>query len=265
MTTWEFPVTGPISLEARLPSGSITVNAEPVAVATVTLSSARSGQRGEQLIAASTVEFDGGTLTITVPDRVRLLSSTPLDLVVQLPPGSSCVLYAASAEVRCSGEFGSLDIRTASGDVTAQQAAGPVNISTASGDVQLGEAAGEVRLSTASGDASVRRARGDVTVNSASGDLLIGRADGSAKVRSASGDVRIECMTAGRGEVTTASGDVSIAVPGGVGVYLDLSAMTGDVRSDLAPADSDGDAELSLHCRSISGDVHVTHAHVAAG
>jgi len=61
------------------------------------------------------------------------------------------------------------------------------------------------------------------------------------------------------------SGDVSIAVPGGVGVYLDLSAMTGDVRSDLAPADSDGDAELSLHCRSISGDVHVTHAHVAAG
>lgn len=175
------------------------------------------------------------------------------------------MLHAASADVRCSGEFGSLDIRTASGDVTAQQAAGPVSISTASGDIRLDEAAGEVRLNTASGDASVRRARGDVTVNSASGDLLIGRAEGSAKVRSASGDVRIECMTAGRGEVTTVSGDVSVAVPAGVGVYLDLSAMTGDVRSDLAPADSDGDAELSLHCRSISGDVHVIHAHTAAG
>jgi len=263
MTTWEFPAPEPISLEARLPAGNITVRAEPISTATASLTS-RSGKRGEELIAATTVEFEAGTLTVHVPDRVRLLSNTSLDLVVQLPPGSFCVLNAASADIRCSGELGSLDAHTASGDVTAEQVAGQVSISTASGDVRLDEGGGTVQVSTASGDVAVGLALGEAAVTSASGDLTIGRAEGSVKVRTASGEVRIEHITAGRGEVTTVSGDVSIAVPAGVGVYLDLSAMTGDVRSDLEPADGAGDAELSLHCRSVSGDVHVSRAARAA-
>jgi hypothetical protein len=266
MTNWEFPAPGPVALEARVPAGSITVNAEPVTTATVSLTSPSAAKRGTELIAATAVEFDNGTLSITVPDRVRLLSSTPLDLVVQLPAGSSCVLNAASADIRCSGELGSLAASTASGDVMAERVAGQSSIKTASGDVRLDEAAGDVEVNTASGDVRLGRAGGDVTVNAASGDLSIGRADGSAKIRSASGDVRIDYITAGRGEVTTVSGDVSIAVPAGIGVYLDLSAMTGDVSSDLEPADSDSDARLSLHCRSISGDVRVVRAaHAAAG
>jgi len=260
MTTWEFPAPGPITLEARLPAGSITVHAEPVTTATVSLTSAHADKRGDELIAAATVELAAGTLTVTVPDRVRLLSSTPLDLVVRLPLGSSCVLNAASADVRCSGELGSLNARTASGDVTVERTAGQVSINTASGDVRLDDAAGAVQVSTASGDTGIGRAGGDVTVNSASGDLTIGSAEGSAKVRSASGDVRIDRITAGRGEVTTVSGDVRIAVPAGIGVYLDLSAMTGDVSSDLEPADSNSEAGLSLHCRSVSGDVRVVRA-----
>ena len=260
MTTWDFPVPGPISLEARLPAGSITVSAEQATTATVSLTSPRAGNRGGELIAATTVEFEAGTLSVTVPDRVRLLSSTPLDLAVQLPRGSSCLLKAASADIVCRGELGSLDASTASGDVTAERVAGQVSIKTASGDIRIDDAAAATAVHTASGDARIGRAGGDVTVNSASGDLSIDRAEGSATVRSASGDVRIDCIIAGHGEVTTVSGDVSIAVPGGVGVYLDLSAMTGDVRSDLAPTQSDSDAGLSLLCRSISGDVHVTRA-----
>ncbi len=259
MTTWEFPAPKPISLEAKLPAGRVTVRAEPVTTATVTLTS-RSGRRGEDLIAATTVEFDAGALTVQVPDRVRLLSSTPLDLVVQLPSASSCTLKAASADIRCSGELGSLDARTASGDITAELVTGRASINTASGDIELDEAGDTLRVTTASGDTRIGRAGGEVTANSASGDLAIGIAAGSAKIRSASGDVRIDCITAGRGDVNTVSGDVSIAVPAGIGVYLDLSAMTGEVRSDLEPADSDGDATLSLHCRSISGDVRIARA-----
>jgi hypothetical protein len=263
MTTWEFPAHEPISLVAKLPAGSITVHAEPVTTATVTLTS-RSGRRGDDLIAATTVEFGAGMLTVQVPDRVRLLSSTPLDLVVQLPAASSCALNAASADVRCSGELGSLDLRTASGDIAVALVSGEAIINTASGDIELDEAGGAVRVSTASGDVGIGRAGGELTVNSASGDVAVGIAADSAKLRSASGDVKIDCIAAGRGEVTTVSGDVSIAVPAGIGVYLDLSAMTGDVRSELEPADSDGDAALSLHCRSISGDVRITRAARAA-
>ena len=69
-----------------------------------------------------------------------------------------------------------------------------------------------------------------------------------------------EPITAGRGEINTVSGDISVAVPAGIGVYLDLSTLSGDARSDLEPAGSDGDAGLSLVCRSVSGDVRVIRA-----
>jgi DUF4097 and DUF4098 domain-containing protein YvlB len=264
MTTWEFPAPDPINLEAKLPAGSVTVSAEQITTAMVSLTPARSDKRGEELIAATTVEFDAGTLTVSVPDRVRLLGSTPLNLTVRLPRASSCQLKTASADIRCSGEIGSLDASTASGDVTVEQVAGLARISTASGDVRLDGAAAAAEVSTVSGDADIVRAGGDVTVTSVSGDVSVGRADGSAKVRSASGDVRIDCIKAGRGEANTVSGDISIAVPAGIGVYLDLSAIAGDVRSDLEPAGSDGAADLSLHCRSVSGDVRVARAARAA-
>jgi DUF4097 and DUF4098 domain-containing protein YvlB len=260
MTTWEFPVSDPIILEATLPSGSIKVIAGPVTTATVSLTPSRSGKRGEELIASTTVEFDAGRLTVTVPDRLRLLSSTSLDLTVHLPSGSSCQLKTASADISCTGELGSLDARTASGDVTADQVTGSASINSASGDVRLDDAAAMVQVNTASGDTEIGRAGHDVTVNSASGDLRIRRAEGSASARSASGDVRIDSISAGRGEINTVSGDITIAVPAGIGVYLDLSALSGDVRSDLEPAGSDGDATLSLKCRSVSGDVRVTRA-----
>lgn len=260
MTTWEFPVSDPIILEATLPAGGITVTAGPVTTATVSLVPSRSGKRGEELIADTTVEFDAGKLTVTVPDRLRLLSSTSLDMTVQLPTGSSCQLKTASADIRCTGEIGSLDARTASGDVNVERVTGSASINTASGDLRLDDAAAEVRVNTASGDAEIGRAGGDVTVNSASGDLTIRRAEGSARARSASGDVRIDSITAGRGEINTVSGDISVAVPAGIGVYLDLSTLSGDARSDLEPAGRDGDAGLSLLCRSVSGDVRVTRA-----
>ena len=99
-----------------------------------------------------------------------------------------------------------------------------------------------------------------MTLNSASGDLRVSRADGSAAARSASGDVQIASMSSGRADLSTVSGDIKVAVRPGIGVYLDLFAMSGDVRSDLNATGEDGEAALTLHCRSISGDVHVTQA-----
>jgi DUF4097 and DUF4098 domain-containing protein YvlB len=264
MTNWEFPVSGPITLDARLPAGDIQVTAMPTEMATVSLRAASGSKRGQQLIDEAEVTFDAGTLTVTVPERIRLLSSTSLDLVVQLPTGSDARLRAASADVHCSGELGGLEVKSASGDVRAELVTGPVRVDTASGDVQLGDVTGDVRVTTASGDADIQHAGGNVTMNSASGDLRVVRADGSAAARSASGDVQIASMASGRADLSTVSGDIRVAVQPGIGVYLDLFAMSGDVRSDLAAEGAEGNAALTLHCRSISGDVHVTQAAAAS-
>ena len=259
MSSWEFPVTEPIRLHAQIPAGDIRVIAEPGAtVATVSLSGR--GRRSDQLIEETEVSFTGGTLSVLTPDKIRLLSNVSLDLVVHLPEGSSAELRAASADIRCEGELSGLQAKTASGDITAGTVTGAVQLTSASGDVRFGAAGGDVRVKTASGDVQVERAGGDLTAESASGDVHAGEVGGSARIRTASGDARIGSVRAGEADVNTVSGDITVGVPAGVGVYLDLSSMTGDVRSDLAAAEVSNGAELTVSCRSISGDIRVSTA-----
>jgi hypothetical protein len=51
-----------------------------------------------------------------------------------------------------------------------------------------------------------------------------------------------------------------VGVPPGRGVYLDLSSVSGTVSSELNPAEEADAPEMSLECRSISGDVTVSRA-----
>jgi DUF4097 and DUF4098 domain-containing protein YvlB len=166
----------------------------------------------------------------------------------------------ASADISGIGELASLDARTASGDVTAALVSGPARVVTASGDVWLEEVTGEVAANTASGDLRLLRAGGDVTVTTASGNVRIGSCGGSANARTVSGDVRIDGIGSGRPELNSVSGDVTIGVVPGASVYLDIFSLSGRVSSELGPADRDGEAELHVKCRSISGDVRVTRA-----
>jgi DUF4097 and DUF4098 domain-containing protein YvlB len=102
------------------------------------------------------------------------------------------------------------------------------------------------------------RAGGEAEVQTASGDVWIEHAGASVWAHTASGDVRIGAIAAGRGDIATVSGDIWVAVPAGIGVYLDLSAISGDVRSELEPSGAGGDADLTLVCRSVTGDVLVS-------
>lgn len=233
MASWEFPAEDPVSLRLRVPDGSVTVTAARTAMATVTLDANGPFRGGDAT--GTRVEFDHGELSVIAADRASLT------VTVELPEGSLCTMHTVSADVRCHGELGALHIHTASGDVSAGRVTGATEIVTASGDVYLGEGT-EISLKTASGDIALGRASGVVSVNTASGDVRIGETSGS------------------RTEVTATSGDVSVAVAPGAGVYLDLWTMSGDVSSELDPAEETSAADMTVTCRSISGDVRITRA-----
>ena len=241
MASWEFPTSDPIDLQVRIPAGSITVTAVPTQVATVTLHPAHAGGKNEKFLDATRVEFDQGTLSVIAPERSGQGHSTSIDATVELPEGSSCLADTASADVRCTGELSAADIRTASGEVSAERVSGLARVGTASGDVHLG-AASEINAETASGDLSIERADGDVAVRTASGDVQIASASGK------------------RVDIKATSGDISVAVTAGIGVYLDLSTLSGTVSSELEPSGESGSADMTLQCRTISGDVQITRA-----
>jgi Putative adhesin len=239
MTTWEFPTSDPVDLQVRIPAGDITVTAVPAQVATVRLEP--SGGQGERLLAAMRVEFDEGLLSVIAPDRSGLLRHGSVDAAVELPEGSSCLVDTASGAVSCTGDLSAVDLRAASGDVSVERVSGLARIKTASGDMYLGAAA-------------------EVDVTTASGDLAIERADGDVAVRTASGDVQIASAAGKRVDIKATSGDISVAVTPGIGVYLDLSTLSGTVSSELEPSGEGSSADMTLQCRTISGDVQVRRA-----
>jgi Putative adhesin len=235
MTSWEFPAQDPVDLQIRVHSGGVRVQAVPTQTATVTL------EGSQRLLAATRVEFDRGALSVVEPDRLGLGGFGSLNVTVEVPERSSCLVHSASADVSCTGELSALDAHTASGELSAERVSGLAQVVTASGDVQVGAAA-EARVETASGDVRIDQADGAVTVRTASGDVWIGQTSGR------------------RAEVKSASGDISVAVAPGIGVYLDLSSLSGTVSSELEPAEESGGAEMTVQCRTISGDVQVLRA-----
>ncbi len=241
MTSWEFPTSDPIDLQVRIAAGRIKVTAVSTQTATVTLTPHKLGGRGEKFLAASRVELDQGTLSVIAPDRHRLGRDGSLEAAVELPEGSSCRVDTASADVSCTGELSTLDVHTASGDVSAERVTGLARIATASGDVEVGEAA-------------------ELTVETASGDVSAARVDGQISVRTASGDVQIGEASGGRADIKATSGDISVAVTPGIAIYLDISTLSGTVSSELETSDESGGTDMTVTCRTISGDVLISRA-----
>lgn len=265
MASWEFPGTDPIDLDISLTAGSIAVTAQPTEVAAVSLLPDQPSRAAEEAAANVRVSYSGGRLEIAEPKTGGLRRHhTSFSLTVRVPVGSRCVVRTAACDVCCEGELGALDVRTANGNVAAAVVTGQVQIYTASGDVRLDQAAAQVRVHTGSGDVWLRSAGGDVTAETASGDIEIGTAAASATARTASGNVRIGSLATGHAELTSVSGRIAVGVAPGVGVYLDLASLTGQVRSELGRSDTDGQAELDLRCRTVSGDLRVARAAVTS-
>ena len=264
MTSWEFPADGPIEARISLPAGSVTLTAAPTETVTVSLTPTHTltgAKDAERLIGETEVSFEGGRLSVEVPKRLHIRGNASLDLTIALPGGSTVDANIASADLRGTVELAGLRVHAASGDVTVEKITGQADLTTASGDVRLEWVTGDIRIKTASGDVNVGSAEGDIKTTTASGDVRIGQARQWVQSKTASGDIRIDAIAEGRAEATSVSGDISVAVPPGTDVYLDLSSLSGRVRSDLDAAGSGqpgGEPGLALTCNTVSGDIRVS-------
>jgi DUF4097 and DUF4098 domain-containing protein YvlB len=249
MASWEFPASTPIEAQIRIPAGEVRVRAEPTQTVTVDVEPGMGGWRGwlgSDPLSDIRVDFESGRLRVTHRRQSGFLGrSAGFDVVVRLPEGSSGEIDTAAADVRCDGTFSSLSVRTASGDVTAGHVLRSAEVQTASGDVELGQS-GTVRVQTVSGDVEVGGSDADATCQSVSGDVEIGR------------------IAAGRIDVKTTSGDITVGVVPGIRLRLDLATLSGDASSELSEDEEGSGITATLTCRSVSGDIRLRRAEGAA-
>ena len=259
-----FPVAEPILAQLRTGNGDVRITGSDDDQVRVVLN----GSPAE--IDRARVDLSYGTLivdTAPAPDRVPAAIGTLVDLLVgrdnvdvevQLPPGCRLDLRGGSGEVTISTPVAEAEIQVRSGDVTMAEVRGH----TESGDVVVDQASQAAQITTGSGDVRLDRAGGPIAMKTGAGDLRIGMITGEATVTLGSGELTIDQMGAGRLEIDSGSGDVTVTVVAGLPVWTDISTLSGDLYSTLPSLGQpeQGADYLELRARTGSGDIHLRSA-----
>jgi hypothetical protein len=126
----------------------------------------------------------------------------------------------------------------ADGDVTASRLSGPLTVDRLTGDITAVDLTGPLDL---------RSRTGEITGDTLRTDVLRAASD--------TGDVRLELLAPPRSvDITTAAGEVDLAVPVGTAYRVDADTDSGE-ESVLIPVDPASDRVLRIH--GDTGDVTV--------
>jgi DUF4097 and DUF4098 domain-containing protein YvlB len=258
-----FETPGPLTLDIRVPSGEIEIEAVEGAETVVELSG--TPEIEEEARIELRPRREGHELSVVIEKRSGFFRGSRADVRVQVsaPPGADVEVSTASADTDARGEFGKVDVNTASGDVSFDKATGDVSINSASGDLKMEEIGGGLTVNTASGDVDLGRLAGEGKIRSASGDVQLEEAESALKVQTASGDVQVESVREGDIVLQTASGDIEVGIKKGSKLWIDAKSMSGETTSELdigdAPPDGDGPM-VEVRATAMSGDITVKRA-----
>ncbi|MGH3133638.1 MAG: DUF4097 family beta strand repeat-containing protein [Gaiellaceae bacterium] len=274
-----FETPGSVSLQVRLPSGSVVVTTVDEPRTSVELIA--KGRRGPDAIEDVVVRADerhgGHTITIEQKDKFRwgpiqISWGGDIEVRVTCPPGSDLELAGGSTDLRVEGELGEVSARSASGDLRLDTVRNKLQAKTASGDITVGAIESDASVVTVSGDLGIRRVDATLTARSVSGDVRISALRAPLTLSTTSGDVNLESVEAGEVRLQTVSGDVRIGVGRGTRVWIDATSVSGDLGSEIGLADQlpgepsteeqEGDV-VPLQVRTVSGDVAIVRAAAA--
>jgi DUF4097 and DUF4098 domain-containing protein YvlB len=277
-----FATPGPVRLMVEVPKGRIKIVARDVQTTRVTLTAIRGDAKSQQWIAEAELRQSGEEIVVRIrrPEfSWRSMWGGSVEAAIEVPLESAALLSTGSGRIETDGKLGDVEASTGSGNIHLGESAGvrastgsgeiavasssaSVSAKTGSGDVRIGKVAADVRVVTGSGHAELGEARGAAKLTTASGNIDIGHAGDRLEALAVSGDVRIGCADHGRVNARTVSGGISVGVAKGTAALLDVTAVSGRVKSDLEASDEpDGDApqvELVLH--TMSGNVSVARA-----
>ncbi|MFL5790049.1 MAG: DUF4097 family beta strand repeat-containing protein [Actinomycetota bacterium] len=256
-----YDTPGGLEVDIQLGAGDIEVDVRDAASTTVEID-------GYDNETPPTVRCDpapGGGYRLTIEHRVKrkwFAIGGGLNIRLVVPPGTTVDGASGAADLNAHGTLAALTFRTGSGDLRFDDIDGDVQLTCASGDIEGRSVGGHLGFKGASGDIDVGTVTRGATIRSASGDIRIGRLDGPTIITVGSGDVTLRQIGPGSVNVRAISGDVEVAVRSGLGVWLDVSSTSGDVRSNLDP-DRDGSgetADLELTLNTVAGDITVDRA-----
>lgn len=278
-----FDTPEPISVQVDLPVGDAWITATDRADTVVEVRPRNSSSKSDVSAAEqTTVEYAAGRLMIRAPKtwrRYSFFSSGPaVDVLIEVPSGSTVQAEASWAAFRCEGQLGdcrlntggairldrtgSLDIDTSHGEVVVERVAGSARVTTSSGKVRLGAVDGTTEIKNSAGECWIGESAGEVRVKASYGDITVDRAMASVTARTAHGSVRIGEVVSGSIDLQTSYGGIEVGVRRGVAAWLDLSSRRGRVHNALDATDGPGQGDDTVEVRATTsyGDIMIRRA-----
>lgn len=215
----KFATTGPVAVALGIPAGTVRLVATDRAEAAVQVRPADPGKKRDVKAAAQTeVEFRDGVLRIATADPSRILGgSGSLEVIVEVPAGSSFDGKAGAARIHGSGRLGEVVFEGGYQSVELEEAAG-------------------AQLKVHTGTVSIARLTGPARIVNGMGDITIGEA------------------FAGKVGLRTGSGNLTVGAAAGVSATLDASTTYGRVHNALRNSEGSG-AALNIEATTGHGDI----------
>ena len=215
----KFATPGPVFVSLDIPAGSVRVVAAERTDTLVEVRPADAAKRRDVKAAGQTeVGFHDGVLRIATADAHRVLGSTgALQVTIEVPAGSRIEGRAGAAELHTTGRLGDVAFEGGYRAVSVEEAA----------SAHLKVHTGDVRVARLTGPAQIRNGRGDITIAEAH---------------------------AGRVEVRTDMGNLSVAAAHGVSGILDAATSHGRIGNTLRNTEGSG-AGLIVKATTSHGDI----------
>ncbi|MGW6281524.1 DUF4097 family beta strand repeat-containing protein [Kribbella sp. NPDC055071] len=222
----------------RLQSGLIDAKVVPGCErATMSIYTANETQRSGDMVRDVLLSTDGNTMTADfVDDGQNVFNDSPIEVRIELPPGSTLDCTTDVAEVRADG-LASVSAQTRSGSVVLERCTS-ADVRTEGGPVTLGDIEGaDVRTKGAEGSVSARR---------------IGI---RATIRTRGGAIRVADLGAPISRFSTDSGEIHVHATGPG--HINLSSNTGAIT--VTVTDDDLASQLRINVDGLTGSVDVPH------
>ena len=280
--TMSFETPAPAKLRVGLPFGRITVTAEETAVTRIDLSAPNGDSNARDWIEQAEIVQLGDEIVVRGPKlRFSLFNlwGGSIEASVHAPLGSDVALSIGAGRVETTGRLATVRASTGAGNVHVAECAeahthtgagnidiaavsGSVEAKTGAGTVRIGKVGANAEINTAAGNARIEEIAAAARMKTAHGNIEIGAVGDSLEAFTSSGNIRVSRADHGYVRARTVSGGVSVGVANGVAAHLDLSTVSGRVRSELEAggAPKDGEPSIELVLSTVSGNVSVARA-----
>ncbi len=176
-------------------------------------------------------------------------------LEISVPAGQKLKLFLGVGAVHVANVDGALSVEVASAGITSRETRGQLSLETGSGDIEVSNHDGALSLESGSGDIAVTAQKnGELHIDTGSGSIRTsGITAATLNIDTGSGDLLLGDLTATRAvletgsgsiearflaviedlAVETGSGDVTLRLPEGLNVTVDLETSSGDLTLDF--------------------------------